>query len=73
MVKLLFLVNGKTGGFFVVEGTPSQVITAGFLKGNPSIDQVDDVDPRHQIVDECLRNPSGHTLFDTPKPVALKD
>ena len=48
------------GGLLLMEGTAGLVGFAGLSKFYARIDEVDDVDPLEQIVDEGLRNVTVH-------------
>ena len=50
----------ERGSLLLMEGTAGLVGFAGLSKFYARIDEVDDVDPLEQIVDEGLRNATGH-------------
>ncbi len=60
MVKLFFTVDGEGGGFFVMEWTTRVIILALLFQLHPSIDQIDDVGARQQVIDKYAWDSSSH-------------
>ncbi len=56
MIELLIRADGEGWGFFVVEGAAGLIILAGLAKLDAGADQIDNVGPRQQVVDEFGRN-----------------
>src|SRR5438874_950199 len=56
VIELLARAHGEGGRFFAVEGTAGDVVSARFLQGHESIDDLDDVDPGQQGLDEIVGN-----------------
>src|SRR5690606_20351179 len=60
MVKLLFTVYGERGGFFVMKRTARMVVLALLFQLHPRVDEIDDVGPRQQVIDENAWDSSSH-------------
>ena len=54
VIKLLGRTDGKTGGFFVMEGTQSHEVRAAFFQLHVTPHHVDDIDAVEEILDKRL-------------------
>ena len=61
VIELLVRAHGERRRLLVVERTARLVVLAGFLERDAAVDEIDDIDPIEQIIDERLGNPAGHT------------
>ncbi len=62
IVKLLFGLNAKRRGFFVVKRATRRIVFATFFQSHTLIDHVDNVSATQKIVDKALRNKACHGL-----------
>lgn len=60
MVELLDRTDGERGCLFVVEGTAGVELAAGLLQWYAAADDLDDIGPREQFIDEVLGDGAGH-------------
>ena len=68
LVTTPFRTDVERGGLLLVEGAAGLVGLAGLGQFYAGVDQVDDVDPLKQIVDEGLRNTTSHWVVRLPLP-----
>ena len=74
MIKALVRADRKRRGFLVMKRAASLVLPAGFLELYAAADHLDDVGTIDQIVDEFLRDTTGHIgLNGTYVPVSSRD
>ena len=60
LIEAPFRIDVERGGFLLMEGTAGLVGLASPGQFHARVDEVDDVDPLEQIVNEGLRNATGH-------------
>ena len=60
VIKALVRADRKRRGFFVMKRTAGLVLPAGFLELYAAADELDDVGTVDQLVDEFLRDATGH-------------
>jgi hypothetical protein len=65
VVQLLLPIDSETRRFFLVEGTPGDMVAPGLFQRKPRIDQIYDIDPGHQVIDKRLGNSPSHIPIDT--------
>src|SRR5690606_3279118 len=59
--KLFVRADAERGGLFVVKWAARGVVAATFAQRYAAVDNLDDIDPFEQVIDEGLRNATGHT------------
>ena len=63
VIELFFVAYGEGGGLFIVKRAAGLVILAGFFQRYALIDQIDNIDPAQQAINEGGGYSASHRIF----------